>query len=99
MRRRRPTCPMSSAHFRCWKSSLIGIEPAAFTIFARVPGHGPPPHYLELIGVHVEPQVAPTMASLHRCSLPRFSYTAAMKRPLLSPGAADALLFDLGRVV
>jgi len=30
---------------------------------------------------------------------PGFSYTAAMKRPLLSPGAADALLFDLGRVV
>jgi FMN phosphatase YigB (HAD superfamily) len=30
---------------------------------------------------------------------PRFSYTAAMNTPLLSPGAADALLFDLGRVV
>ncbi len=30
---------------------------------------------------------------------PRFSYTAAMNPPLLSPGAADALLFDLGRVV
>src|SRR6202051_2093359 len=30
---------------------------------------------------------------------PGFSYTAAMNRPLLSPGAADALLFDLGRVV
>lgn len=28
-----------------------------------------------------------------------FSYTAAMTRPPLSPGAADALLFDLGRVV
>jgi FMN phosphatase YigB (HAD superfamily) len=28
-----------------------------------------------------------------------FSYTAPMNRPLLSPGAADALLFDLGRVV
>ena len=31
--------------------------------------------------------------------LPPILYTAAMKRPLLSPGAADALLFDLGRVV
>jgi len=31
--------------------------------------------------------------------LSRFSYTAAMTRPLLSPGCADALLFDLGRVV
>ena len=31
--------------------------------------------------------------------LPGFSYTAAMNRPSLSPGAADALLFDLGRVV
>jgi FMN phosphatase YigB (HAD superfamily) len=30
---------------------------------------------------------------------PRFSYTAAMTRPPLSPGSADALLFDLGRVV
>jgi len=30
---------------------------------------------------------------------PGFSYTAAMNRSLLSPGAADALLFDLGRVV
>src|SRR5467141_262969 len=30
---------------------------------------------------------------------PRFSYTAAMNPSLLSPGAADALLFDLGRVV
>jgi glucose-1-phosphatase len=28
-----------------------------------------------------------------------FLYTAAMNRPLLAPGAADALLFDLGRVV
>jgi FMN phosphatase YigB (HAD superfamily) len=28
-----------------------------------------------------------------------FSYTAPMTRPLLSPGSADALLFDLGRVV
>src|SRR5258705_2476938 len=38
----------------------------------------------------------------HRCTVapfPGFSYTAAMNRPLLSPGAADALLFDLGRVV
>src|SRR5450755_4998783 len=31
--------------------------------------------------------------------LPRFSYTIPMTRPLLSPGSADALLFDLGRVV
>jgi FMN phosphatase YigB (HAD superfamily) len=31
--------------------------------------------------------------------LPPFSYTAAMNPPLLSPGAADALLFDLGHVV
>jgi glucose-1-phosphatase len=31
--------------------------------------------------------------------LPRFLYTAAMNLPLLSPGATDALLFDLGRVV
>src|SRR5947209_7698777 len=31
--------------------------------------------------------------------LSRFSYTAAMQSPLLSPGSADALLFDLGRVV
>src|ERR1700687_6186623 len=31
--------------------------------------------------------------------LPQFSYTAAMNTPLLSPGSADALLFDLGRVV
>jgi glucose-1-phosphatase len=31
--------------------------------------------------------------------LSRFSYTAAMNSPLLSPGVADALLFDLGRVV
>lgn len=30
---------------------------------------------------------------------PQFSYTAAMIRPLLAPGSADALLFDLGRVV
>src|SRR6478752_8913944 len=30
---------------------------------------------------------------------PGFSYTAAMTQPQLSPGAADALLFDLGRVV
>jgi FMN phosphatase YigB (HAD superfamily) len=29
----------------------------------------------------------------------RFSYTAAMTKPLLAPGSADALLFDLGRVV
>jgi glucose-1-phosphatase len=29
----------------------------------------------------------------------RFSYTSAMNSPPLSPGAADALLFDLGRVV
>jgi FMN phosphatase YigB (HAD superfamily) len=29
----------------------------------------------------------------------RFSYTTPMTRPLLSPGSADALLFDLGRVV
>src|SRR3954453_8060972 len=28
-----------------------------------------------------------------------FSYTAQMDLPLLSPGAADALLFDIGRVV
>lgn len=28
-----------------------------------------------------------------------FSYTAAMNRPMLLPGSADALLFDLGRVV
>jgi glucose-1-phosphatase len=28
-----------------------------------------------------------------------FSYTAAMNRPILLPGSADALLFDLGRVV
>ena len=31
--------------------------------------------------------------------LSRFSYTAAMTRPPLFPGCADALLFDLGRVV
>src|ERR1700737_629744 len=31
--------------------------------------------------------------------LPQFSYTDAMNPPLLSPGSADALLFDLGRVV
>ena len=30
---------------------------------------------------------------------PRFSYTLQMTSPLLRPGAADALLFDLGRVV
>jgi HAD superfamily hydrolase (TIGR01509 family) len=30
---------------------------------------------------------------------PGFLYTAAMNQPLLAPGAADALLFDLGRVV
>jgi FMN phosphatase YigB (HAD superfamily) len=29
----------------------------------------------------------------------RFLYTMAMTTPLLAPGAADALLFDLGRVV
>jgi glucose-1-phosphatase len=29
----------------------------------------------------------------------RFAYTAAMNSPVLSPGVADALLFDLGRVV
>src|SRR5450755_4110856 len=29
--------------------------------------------------------------------LPRFSYTIPMTRPLLSPGSADALLFDLDR--
>ena len=29
----------------------------------------------------------------------RFSYTAPMTPPLLSPGSADVLLFDLGRVV
>ena len=34
--------------------------------------------------------VAPTSA---------FSYTASMNRPMLLPGSADALLFDLGRVV
>jgi glucose-1-phosphatase len=28
-----------------------------------------------------------------------FSYTAAMNQPMLLPGSADALLFDLGRVV
>jgi len=31
--------------------------------------------------------------------LPQFSYTAPMNPPRLSPGSADALLFDLGRVV
>jgi len=29
----------------------------------------------------------------------RFLYTTAMTRPLLAPGSADALLFDLGQVV
>src|SRR5258705_5814713 len=40
MRRRRPTCPMSSARFRCWKSSLIGIDAAALTLGSS--GHGDP---------------------------------------------------------
>jgi FMN phosphatase YigB (HAD superfamily) len=38
----------------------------------------------------------------HRCTVapsPCFSYTTAMALPHLSPGSADALLFDLGRVV
>jgi glucose-1-phosphatase len=30
---------------------------------------------------------------------PRFSYTAAMTTPALTPGSADALLFDIGNVV
>jgi len=29
-RRRRPTCPMSSARSRCWRSSPIGIEGGDF---------------------------------------------------------------------
>jgi FMN phosphatase YigB (HAD superfamily) len=40
--------------------------------------------------------------NIHRfvvARLSRFSYTTPMTRPLLSPGSADALLFDLGRVV
>jgi putative hydrolase of the HAD superfamily len=42
---------------------------------------------------------APAPASLRIACLRRFSYTAAMTKPLLAPGSADALLFDLGRVV
>src|SRR5437879_999877 len=38
MRRRRPTCPMSSARFRSWISSLTGIEAAALTQGSS--GHG-----------------------------------------------------------
>ncbi len=47
----------------------------------------------------LRPQVAPERASLHRCSLPPFFVHRRDEPPLLSPGAADALLFDLGRVV
>ncbi len=45
------------------------------------------------------PTESPQIASWLVARLPRFSYTAAMTRCLLSPGSADALLFDLGRVV
>jgi FMN phosphatase YigB (HAD superfamily) len=37
------------------------------------------------------------ITAVARCSA--FSYIGPMRRPLLSPGEADALLFDLGRVV
>jgi FMN phosphatase YigB (HAD superfamily) len=41
-----------------------------------------------------------TSGTRHTIAPPhQFSYTLAMTSPRLSPGAADALLFDLGRVV
>jgi glucose-1-phosphatase len=43
--------------------------------------------------------VAPERHRIAVARLPCFSYTAAMTSPLLAPGSADALLFDLGRVV
>ncbi|MEA2895707.1 MAG: glucose-phosphatase [Bradyrhizobium sp.] len=39
------------------------------------------------------------LANADIAPLPHFSYTAAMSSPSLIPNSADALLFDLGRVV
>ena len=40
-----------------------------------------------------------SLANADIAHLPHFSYTAAMSPSLLTPNSADALLFDLGRVV
>jgi putative hydrolase of the HAD superfamily len=52
---------------------------------------------IEVSLVFAKPRQNGHRPTIARCF--RFSYTRAMSPPLLSPGAADALLFDLGRVV
>jgi putative hydrolase of the HAD superfamily len=57
---------------------------------------------LGLSAVAVIRRPSPVAPERHRVAvarLLRFSYTTAMTKPLLAPGYADALLFDLGRVV